>query len=557
MGSLSLEVEKGLYLGIDFGTTNSVVSIYHYDSDQIHTLRIDGQYIFPTVVQFEAGESQEGLRRIFGREAKEAAVIYPESTVISVKRLLDSDQMVEVILEDKRYSFEPVAIVAEILSHLKEQADLFIREELGIIGTFSGCVITVPANSTDKFKKRMKKAALIAGFIEDGVHLRLEPAAAALVYGVQAKHSGKVMVYDFGGGTFDACLLQITEGEAGKEIELLSTYGDNHLGGNDMDQILMDCFYEEFLRLTNHQIDLFDESIEDGLSRREKKMAIGKLKNLALQTKEKLSTIQSTKAVLAPFIQLPYPVNLSVEIHRDDFYQYRRKHPMDDRAEVFEKLKDLSPRDLIERTLQCVKKCLEAAKIDKDQVDEVILVGGSSSMSEVKNQIRDFFGKEPYQNIVSPALSISQGAALYCKQIMLPGENTIFVHEQTVHSIGLEISGRRYFEVVKAGLAIPEEDLVIEAPYTLETTMDDISSLAIAVYEDFEPDEMKRKFVYEKGIKRLSGTTLRGIPPKSRGEEKIKVVFRVSRDNTLTVEAASINTEGVSTILRVDELYEK
>ncbi|MBN2221351.1 MAG: Hsp70 family protein [Vallitaleaceae bacterium] len=557
MGSLSLEVEKGLYLGIDFGTTNSVVSIYHYDSDEIHTLRIDGQYIFPTVVQFEIDEENGGVKRIFGREAKEAAVIFPESTVVSIKRLLDSDQVVEIVLEERRFSFEPVAIVAELLSHLKELADQYIRDELGIIGTFSGCVITVPANSTDKFKKRMKKAAAIAGFMDEGVHLRLEPAAAALVYAMQVKHSSKVMVYDFGGGTFDACLLQITEGEEGKEIELLSTYGDNHLGGNDIDQILVDCFYDEFLRLTKNQIDLFDDTKEDGLKRREKKMAISKLKNLAIQTKEKLSTVQSAKAVLAPLIQLPYPVNLNIELSRDDFYQYRRKHRLDDEQTVFENLKGLSAQDLVERSLQCVYKCLEAAKMSHKDVDEIILVGGSSSMSEVKRQIRDFFGKEPFRNIVSPALSISQGAAYYCKQIMLPSENSVKVQEQTVHSVGLEISGRRYFEVVKAGVPIPEGDLVVEAPYTLETNMDDISSLAISVYEDLEPEEWKRKFVYEKGVKRLSGTTLRGIPAKAKGEEKIRVVFRVSRDNTLTVEAQSINTEGVRTVLHVDELYEK
>lgn len=220
-------------MGIDFGTTNSVVSIYHYDEDQVYTLKIDGYTVFPSVIQFENNATTGELERIFGLEAKESAIIYPESTVTSIKRKLESDEPIEICCENNTYSFLPEAIVAEILSYLKTQADEYIRDTLNIFGVFSGCVITVPANSTDKQKRKMKKAAVMAGFDDESVFLRLEPAAAAIQYATTSNENKKVLVYDFGGGTFDACILDISQGDTEDEpnISIVSTYGDNYLGG--------------------------------------------------------------------------------------------------------------------------------------------------------------------------------------------------------------------------------------------------------------------------------------------------------------------------------------
>ena len=557
MGILSLEVEKGLYLGIDFGTTNSVVSIYHYDTNEVHTLKIDGYTVFPSVIQFEKDYDHGELLRIFGIEAKEAAIIFPESTVTSVKRQLEIDEPIVIKVDEEEFTFESETIVSEILAHLKEQADVYIREQLNIVGTFSGCVITVPANSTDKQKRKMKKAAVMAGFLEDHVYLRLEPAAAAINYAVNVNEDKKVLVYDFGGGTFDACLLEIIKQEEEPEISILSTFGDNYLGGNDIDQLMVDIIYEEFLRLSNNEIDLFDFVKDDGMNEREKKMAIVRMKQMATHTKEKLSTSNSTKIVLAPFIQSPMIISIQLELTRDSFYKHKRQHQLDDAQEMFDKMKGLSVMDLVAKTITCIDKCIRGASLNKEQIDEVFLVGGSSSLVEVHTQIVEYFGKEPYKAKISPALSISRGAAHYCNQIMLPTLKGPKVNERTIHSLGIEIAGRRYLEIIKKGLEIPEEGLVIEAPYTLETNFDELSSLAIVVYEDVEPDEYKRKFVYEEGIKRLAATSLRGIPARNKGEEKIKVIFKLSRDNTLTVEAIALGSEEARTSLAVDDLYEK
>lgn len=557
MGRLSLEVEKGLYLGIDFGTTNSVVSIYHYDTNEIYTLKIDGYTVFPSVIQFELNEDGT-LSRIFGIEAKEAEIIYPESTISSVKRYLESDDPMKIQIEGHTYTFEVEAIVSELLAYLKDQADLYIREELNISGTFSGCVITVPANSTDKQKRKMKKAAVMAGFSENNIYLRLEPAAAAITYATVINEDKKVLVYDFGGGTFDACVLEIRQAEEEEpELKILSTFGDNYLGGNDIDQLMVDLIYDRFLDITKGKIDLFDFNKTDDLNVRDKKMAIVRLKQVANHAKEKLSMMNVAKITLAPFIQQPIPVNIQLDVSRQEFLDYVRKYQLDDSEHQFLRLKGKSLNDLIDETMLCVKKCIQFANLKIQDIDDILLVGGSSGIPEISNKIQHLFEKLPYQGKISPALSISQGAAHYCNQIMLPTMKGPKIHETSVHSLGIEIAGRRYFEVIEQGLPIPEDGLTIDAKYILETNFDDLSSIAISVYEDLEPDATITKFVYDSGLKRLTGTTLRGIPLNKKGLEQIKVSFTLSRDNILTVRAVSMNDEGIMTILQVDELYEK
>lgn len=556
MGTLGLEVEKGLYLGIDFGTTNCVVSIYHYDEGEVYTLPIDGSQIFPTVIQFEEDEEDaQKLSRTFGAEAKEAAVIFPESTVLSIKRLLGSDEKVKIIVSGKNYEFTVESVVAEILAYLKERADQYMREELKIVGEFNGCVITVPANSTDKQKKRTKDAAVMAGFEEASVFLRLEPAAAAIAYASGVREDKKVLIYDFGGGTFDACVVSIKGSEMEEpEIAILSTFGDNYLGGNDIDKMLLDMIYDEFLRQTKGSIDLFDLSKDDGVSKKSKKMALMRLYNAANSAKERLSATTSTKVVLAPLLQEPQIVNINLEITREAFLYHKRSHCLDDTPDCFTKMQGKSVKSLIEETIICIDKCLGMAHLKSSDIDEIFLVGGTSAIPEVRKQVAHHFSKEPYLTKISPALSISTGAAYYCNMIMLPTMKGPTICEKTIHALGLEIAGRRFLEVVGRDLDIPKEGLVVEAPELLETNFDHITSMAIAVYEDMQPEE-RLKFVYEKGLKRLAGTTLRGIPAKSKGQEKVKIIFKVGQDNMLCVEAKSTSEEGVVTQLSVDKMY--
>ncbi|MBR1442615.1 MAG: Hsp70 family protein, partial [Firmicutes bacterium] len=316
MGTLGLDMERGLFLGIDFGTTNSVVSIYNFKDGEAQTIPIEGSNIFPTAIQFETDpEDENKLTKVFGVQAKEAAVIYPQSTVLSIKRWLGTDDDVKIVVDDKEHTFKPEQVAGEILGYLKQKADEYAQEELNIAGEFSGCVITVPANSTDKQKKMTKDAAVLAGFNEENVYLRLEPAAAAISYAVNERKDKKVLVYDFGGGTFDACIIEVKIDENEEpNIAILSTYGDNNLGGNDIDKIVMDMIYEEFKNLTDEEIDLFDTEVDDGVSKRQKKTALVRLQQIANQTKERLSKSKSTKVTLAPFIQEPKIVNINMEI---------------------------------------------------------------------------------------------------------------------------------------------------------------------------------------------------------------------------------------------------
>jgi len=560
MGTLGLDTERGLFLGIDFGTTNSVVSIYDFKEGEAQTIPIDGSNIFPTAIQFEADPDDETkLSRIFGVQAKEAVIIYPQSTVLSIKRYLGDDQKIKVNVDEKEYTFSPEQIAGEIIGHLKQKADEYAQEELNISGEFSGCVITVPANSTDKQKKMTKDAAILAGFDEESVYLRLEPAASAISYAINETSDKKVLVYDFGGGTFDACVLDIKIEEEGEPtISIVSTFGDNDLGGNDVDKIIMDIVYEEFKKLTNEEIDLFDEEADDGVSKRQKKVALVRLQQAATQAKERLSQTKSTKIQLAPLIQEPKIVNINMEITREQFYEHRRINSLGDKPEVFEKFEGKNLHDLIGRTLSCVDNCLQAGGLTEKDIDEIFMVGGSSSLLLAGEAIKGRFNKEPFKSRISPALSISQGAAHYCNMIMMPTIRGPVVQEKTIHPLGLEIAGRRFMEIVPAGQDIPKDGLTIDALEPLTTNFDNVSSMAIVVYENTLPKvalskEMQQ--VNQDGMKRLAGTSLRGIPQGPRGHEKVKVIFHVGQDNMLKVTAHSLSTSGVVTELSVDELY--
>lgn len=559
MATLGLDLDRGLFLGIDFGTTNSVLSIYNIDKDDADTIEIDGGNIFPTAIQYETDpENENKLTKIFGAEAKEAAMVYPESTILSIKHLLGTDEKVNIIVDEKEYTFTPVQVAADILAHLKEKADEYVQTELNIMGEFSGCVITVPANSTDKHKSRTKEAAVLAGFDPDSIHLRLEPAASAISYAVNETSSKNVLVYDFGGGTFDACLLSIkSENDKEPEISILSTSGDNQLGGNDVDKIMMDIIYEEFKKLTNGEIDLFDNDFDDGISKRQKKVALVRLAQVANQAKERLSKTQSAKITLAPFLQEPKIVNINIEVTKENFFTHKRVNKLGDKDEVFAKFEGKSLEDMVDLTMVCIDEAINSAKLSANEVDEIFLVGGSSSLTLVEDKIKAKFNKDVYKSKISPALSISRGAAFYCNMIMMPTNAGPIMHETTIHSLGLEIAGRRYLEIVKSGIEIPSGGLIVEAGEQLMTNFDNVTSMAIVVYECTSNIEEGQTniLVTKEGMKRLAGTSLDGIPQAKKGEEKVKVVFNIGQDNMLKVTATSLSQKGVTTNLEVSELY--
>ena len=555
MGKIGLDTQQGLYLGIDFGTTHSVVSFFNENTGETQTIPIDGANVFPTAVQFESDPDDETkLSRVFGTQAKEAAIIFPEATVLSVKRLLGSDEKVTITVDEKEFAFTPEQIAGEILGYIKQRADDFAQEEWGISGEFTGCVLTVPANATDKQKSKTKEAAVLAGFAPESIFLRPEPAAAAIDYAVSAPANKTVLVYDFGGGTFDACLLDITQDATGEPtLAIAATYGDNRLGGDDIDKVIMDMVYAEFQQLA--AIDLFDDNADDGVSARQKKMARMRLQQAATQAKERLSQAQSTKIQLAPFIQEPKIVNINMEITREMFYAHRRTHALGDTPDTFAALENQNIHDLVNRTITCIDLCLQAAQTPEESVDEVIMVGGSSALLPAVEAVAKKFGKAPFTARISPALSISQGAAQYAHIILTPGVRGPVVQEMTLHPLGLEIAGRRFLEIVPAGRPIPPEGLTVSAAEPLVTNFDHVASMAIVVYEDTAPVPGDTPLVSREGMKRLAGTTLRGIPQAPKGQEKVQVTFRVGQDNLLTVEAQSLSQSGTATTLAVDGLY--
>ena len=278
------------------------------------------------------------------------------------------------------------------------------------------------------------------------------------------------------------------------------------------------------------------------------------MQQAATGAKERLSQAKTTKITLAPILQEPKIVNINMEISREDFLNHKRINQLGDSDTAFEKFKDKSVSDLIEETLVCVNHCLEAASLTASDIDEIFLVGGSSSILHVGEKIAELFGKEPYKSKISPALSISQGAAHYCNMIMMPTVRGPVVNERTIHPLGLEIAGRRFMAIVPAGADIPKDGLIIEAKEPLITNFDNVTSMAIVVYESTLPTK-DNPSVNAEGMKRLAGTSLRGIPGAEKGQEKVQVVFNVSQDNMLKVTAKSLSTGGAVTELSVDDLY--
>jgi len=247
-----------------------------------------------------------------------------------------------------------------------------------------------------------------------------------------------------------------------------------------------------------------------------------------------------------------------MEITIEQFLNHKRVNRLGDLDEVFEKFEGKNLVDIIGMTLECIDKCLDAAKCAEEDVSEIFLVGGSSAIWLVSEVIEAKFKKKPFKCKISPALSISQGAAYYCNMIMMPTVKGPKVQEKTIHPLGLEISGRRFMQIVPQGVNIPREGLMVEAAELLTTNADALTSMAIVVYENTVPasDGTENvEYVHQQGMKRLAGTQLRGIPQGPRGKEHVKVVFNVGQDNMLHVTARSTSIEGVSTELAVDELY--
>lgn len=477
-------------IGIDLGTTNSVVSFMEGGNPKVIPSK-EGTNTIPSIVAF----TKDG-KRLVGQLAKRQAVTNPENTIYSAKRFIGTkyDDMVNeikkmpykivkrpngdvsIMAQGKEYS--PQEISAAILSLIKQTAEDYLGTPV------TEAVITVPAYFNDAQRQATKDAGKIAGL--EVKRIINEPTAAALAYGLDKKKEGTIAVFDFGGGTFDVSILDISDGV----IEVKATNGDTHLGGDDIDQRLIDYLVQEFKK-------------EQGIDLTTDKMALQRLKEAAEKAKKELSTIEETE------INLPYitadatgPKHLNIKISRS-------------------KLESLCA-DLFQRLLEPCKKALADAKIDKSQIDEVILVGGSTRMPKVQQLVKDFFGKEPNKS-VNPDEVVADGAAI--QGGVLAGEVTdVLLLDVTPLSLGIETMGGVVTKLIERNTTIPTKKSQV-----FSTAENNQTAVDIRVFQG------EREFA--KDNKLLGQFRLDGIPPAPRGVPQVEVTFDIDANGIVNVSA--------------------
>ncbi|MCS7298266.1 MAG: molecular chaperone DnaK [Bacteroidia bacterium] len=479
-------------VGIDLGTTNSVVAIME-GSQSVVIVNQEGKRTTPSIVAFKPdGE------RLVGELAKRQAVINPENTIYSIKRFMGktydeaiedvrrvpykvvrgSNNMCQVQIGDKPYT--PQEISAMILQKLKKAAEDYLGEPV------TEAVITVPAYFNDAQRKATKEAGEIAGL--NVRRIINEPTAAALAYGVDKRiKQGKIAVFDLGGGTFDISILEVGDGV----FEVLSTSGDTHLGGDDFDQRIINWLVEEFLR-------------EEGIDLRKDPRAMQRLREAAEQAKIELSNQQSTE------INLPY---ITVD---------PRKGPLNLQKTLTRVKFESLCEDLYQRCLEPCRKALQAARLSPKEIDEVILVGGSTRMPRIQKLVEEFFGKVPNKS-VNPDEAVALGAAVQAG--VLAGEvQGILLLDVIPISLGIETLGGVFTKLIEANTTIPTRRTEI-----FSTAADNQTTVEVHVLQGERPMAADNRS--------LGRFYLDGIPPAPRGVPQIEVTFDVDANGILTVTA--------------------
>ena len=459
-------------IGIDLGTTNSCVSVLEAGAPKVIP-NPEGGRTTPSVVAFKKGE------RIVGDAAKRQALTNP-NTISSIKRLMGTSDKVEA--EGKKYT--PEEISAMILSYMKDYAEAYLGEKV------TKAVITVPAYFNDSQRQATKNAGKIAGLeVERIIN---EPTAAALAYGLEKQEGQTILVYDLGGGTFDVSILELGDGV----FEVKSTNGNNKLGGDDFDNVVMDYLVSEFKK-------------ENGIDLSKDKMAMQRLKEAAEKAKKDLSGVVSTQ-ISAPFIAKGddgEPVHLDMTLTRAKF-------------------EDLI-RDLVESTLDPVHKALKDAKMKKEDIDKVILVGGSTRIPMVYDLISKELGKEPSRE-VNPDEVVSMGAAI--QGGVLTGDvNDIVLLDVTPLSLGIETLGGVMTTLIPRNTTIPTSKSEV-----FSTDADNQPAVDIHVLQG------ERSMAADN--KTLGRFQLTNIPPAPRGVPQIEVKFDIDANGIVNVTAKDLGT---------------
>nr|AAC79725.1 heat shock protein 70 [Thermotoga maritima] len=467
-------------IGIDLGTTNSVIAWMKPDGTVEVIPNAEGSRVTPSVVAFtKSGEI------LVGEPAKRQMILNPERTIKSIKRKMGTDYKVRI--DDKEYT--PQEISAFILKKLKNDPEAFLGGEI------KKAVITCPAYFNDAQRQATKES--IAGL--EVLRIINEPTAAALAYGLdKAGKEEKVLVYPLplGGGTFDVSILETGEGV----IEVIATAGNNHLGGDDFDQRLIDWMAEEFKK--QHGIDL-----------REDRQALQRLRDAAEKAKIELSTKMETDVSL-PFIAVSpsgQPLHLEMRITRS----------------LFESL----TRDLVEMTRGPIEQALNDAKLSPQDIDEIILVGGMTRVPMVQRFIKEFFGKEPNKS-VNPDEAVAIGAAIQAAILAgtegAKGRDIVLV-DVTPLTLGIEVKGGLFEPIIPRNTKIP-----VRKSKIFTTVEDGQTEVEIRVYQGERPIARENMF--------LGSFKLVGIPPAPRGVPQIEVTFDIDSDGIVHVSAKDLGS---------------
>jgi molecular chaperone DnaK (HSP70) len=509
-----VEKSSSYVLGIDLGTTNCAAGIYKTGNTEI--ININGTKTMPSVMSvLKDGEI------LVGSQAKSRSLIAPDSTVSSIKRHIATDWTKE-FEEIPGKVFTPVEVSAEIL--LKLIDGILQNETIDLGGTPKYAVICVPANFNDAQKKATQMAGELANL--EIITLLEEPIAAAYAYAIEKERVQTVLVYDLGGGTFDVSILEVdSSGDANKQFKVLAKEGIQKLGGDDFDQKIMERVAGEFAKASN--IDILDQEKDQGISSKKTREAQQKLLEAVIAAKHELSEATKTSIDIPNFIQ-----DESGQPHHIDDFEITRE-------QINEEI-----RDLIFQTKDSVEKALSTAKLEIEDIDRIILVGGSSKIPLVKEMLHEMFGKEAYSD-TDPDTAIARGAAVLGATMILPDPELERPEEDTpdfvidtdnivTHNLGIEVVGGKFSCLIPKDTEIPEEGPVTVAKdYT--TPHDDVTELAIVVFQSSEDVD----YVSSDSAKCIGEFFLKGIPPKPRGEETINVEFEIDSQNLLKVRASS------------------